>query len=364
MIPNQWYVVLDAAEVSKKPLGVKRFGVDMVFWRDAAGEIACQVDKCCHRGVRLSLGEVKGGCIECPFHGWQFDRAGQCTLVPSNGKNARIPKKFKVQSYPVREAFGWIWLYWGEVEDEQTLPDIRYFKTLQDPRFRSGTFQELWPVHYTRSVENQLDVTHLAFTHAKTIGNPKKPIVDGPLFDWIDEDTMRFFPVTQPDVGNVAKKADEIDMSKVRGFLDFRFPNMWQLCISEKFINFAAFVPVDDEHCITYIRVHQRFFPVPILGDWLVSVMNIFNRRVLGEDRRMVVSQRPIRSELEMDELLVQGDRPITEYRRRRQELKDAAAEGRAPSSIAGKTNGPKDDDGTRSTTAMEEVLAGEDTTA
>ena len=73
MIPNQWYVVLDAAEVSKKPLGVKRFGVDMVFWRDAAGEIACQVDKCCHRGVRLSLGEVKGGCIECPFHAWKFD---------------------------------------------------------------------------------------------------------------------------------------------------------------------------------------------------------------------------------------------------------------------------------------------------
>jgi hypothetical protein len=40
----------------------------------------------------------------------------------------------------------------------------------------------------------------------------------------------------------------------------------------------------------------------------------------LGE-KRMVVTQEPKRSQLRMGEKLIQGDGPIIEYRRRREEL-------------------------------------------
>ncbi len=198
MIKNHWYVVLDAAEVGRKPLGVKRFGERMVFWRDSKGQIVCQLDKCCHRGAQLSLGQVLGDCIECPFHGWQFDPTGRCTLVPSNGKSAPIPQKFAVKTYPVREAYGWIWLYWGDVQEGQELPPIRYFDELNDPRFGVATWQDPWPVHVTRAIENQLDVTHLSFTHKKTIGDPKRPVVDGPIFTWLDDVTRELLGSKEP----------------------------------------------------------------------------------------------------------------------------------------------------------------------
>ena len=39
---------------------------------------------CPHLGANLGVGgRVQGNCIECPFHGWQFDgETGQCVNIP------------------------------------------------------------------------------------------------------------------------------------------------------------------------------------------------------------------------------------------------------------------------------------------
>jgi hypothetical protein len=46
-----------------------------------------------------------------------------------------------------------------------------------------------------------------------------------------------------------------------------------------------------------------------------------YNRRVLHQDRRVVETQQPRPSGLRIGEKMIQGDRPIIEYRRRREEL-------------------------------------------
>jgi len=51
----------------------------------------------------------------------------------------------------------------------------------------------------------------------------------------------------------------------------------------------------------------------------------IFNTIVAYQDRRVLVTQRPGRSDLRTGEKLIPGDSPIIAYRRRRQELIDAA---------------------------------------
>ncbi|MGC8827967.1 MAG: aromatic ring-hydroxylating oxygenase subunit alpha, partial [Anaerolineae bacterium] len=48
-----------------------------------------------------------------------------------------------------------------------------------------------------------------------------------------------------------------------------------------------------------------------------------FNRFVAHQDRRVVETQKPKASALRSGEQLIQGDRPVVEYRRRRQELLD-----------------------------------------
>lgn len=49
------------------------------------------------------------------------------------------------------------------------------------------------------------------------------------------------------------------------------------------------------------------------------------NGVILHQDRRVVLTQRPKKTELQMGENLLRGDKPVLEFRSRREELKKAA---------------------------------------
>ncbi len=46
-------------------------------------------DACPHRLAPLSQGRVDAetGCIECPYHGWQFSTTGDCNNIPQSADN-------------------------------------------------------------------------------------------------------------------------------------------------------------------------------------------------------------------------------------------------------------------------------------
>ncbi len=112
MIPNQWYAILESNEIKKgQIIGVTRMGEKMVAWRNAKGELAVMSDQCPHRGVALSAGKLTGDCIQCPFHGFEYDTSGTCALVPANGRGAEPPKALHVRSYSVREAHGLVYIW-------------------------------------------------------------------------------------------------------------------------------------------------------------------------------------------------------------------------------------------------------------
>ena len=168
MIPNQWYAILDSNEVrSGKLVGVTRMGEKLVAWRDSKGQVTVMRDLCPHRGVALSAGELKGDCIMCPFHGFEYDTSGRCTLIPANGRGAPVPKAFQVQAYPTHEAHGFIFIWWGKPEGE--VPPPRFFDDIDDT-FSYGAIRDPWRTHYSRPIENQLDTPHVPFVHRTTIG--------------------------------------------------------------------------------------------------------------------------------------------------------------------------------------------------
>jgi len=320
MIQNQWYAIMASKEVGRKPVGVTRMNEKLVMWRDGEGTLKCIYDQCCHRGASLSLGCVKEGDIECPFHGFTYDHLGKVTQIPANGKGAKVADRYKVHGYPVKEAFGFIWLWYGDFKEE--LPDIPMFKDLQDG-FAYDTFSEVWNVHYTRAIENQLDVVHLPFVHKTTIGKGDKTIVNGPVVTW-DENLMTFYVSNSVDDGQtLALKTSEIKNYKSLFHLQYQVPNIWQNCISDDVRIFAAFAPIDEEHTRIYLRFYQKFAPVPVIGGFIASISNIFNKVILHQDRRVVLSQQPKASELKMDEKLIPGDLPIIEFRKKRHALKE-----------------------------------------
>jgi phenylpropionate dioxygenase-like ring-hydroxylating dioxygenase large terminal subunit len=325
MIPKQWYVVMDSTQVRDKPVGVVRMGEKLVFWRDSGGKVSCLRDKCVHRGVQLSKGKVIGDHIQCPFHGLEYDSSGKVTVIPANGKNTPVPDRFQVLSYPTYEAHSFIWVWWGENPPGDLQPP-RFFADI-DNSLSYGRAYDHWNAHYSRVIENQLDAAHLPFVHYNTIGRGNRTIVDGPFFQWLDGDMFYVFVRSRVDDGTPPLKPEQMPTpDPVKDFkLEFIFPNLWQNYIGEKVRIMVAFVPVDQENTILYLRFYQKFMRVPVLRDLIARLSMPLNLFIAHQDRRVVVTQQPRVSALQIGEQLFPADRPIIEYRRRRQELMEKA---------------------------------------
>jgi phenylpropionate dioxygenase-like ring-hydroxylating dioxygenase large terminal subunit len=323
MIPNQWYVVLESKEVRRgKPVGVTRLGEKMVFWRDTHGQIACMVDQCPHRGVAFSVGKVEGDCIQCPFHGFTFDAMGHCTLIPANGRDAEVPKVMKAKAYPVREKHDLVYLWWGEPRDEYpALPDFEY---MRDPRLVYSSTTDWWHAHYSRAIENQLDVVHLPFVHYNTIGRGSKTVVQGPRYK-VEEfsgnhDLISVWFDNEIDQGQTPRKPNEMPITDKHPLIQFRFPNIWHNWLGDNFHLFLGFAPIDGENTRLYLRTYYAT-KAPILRQIVGFFGNLSNIYIERQDRRVVITQRPFRTELRMGEKLIPGDAPVIEYRRRRELL-------------------------------------------
>ena len=318
MIRDRWYAALDSREVRRgQVVGVTRFGEKLALWRAASGEVGCAVDLCVHRGAALSAGCVVGDHVECPFHGFQYDTSGRCQVLPANGRATPIEERFRVRAYPVRDAHGFLWIYWGEAPDE--LPPLPWFDDLDDS-FYYSQFIDPWPMHYSRCIENQLDVVHLPFVHRTTIGRGGRAVVEGPIVDR-DGERLRFDVFNRHDDGTPPRKAEELDRKDSPVHLDFHYPNIWQNWLNEKVRVMISFVPVDEHNSRLYMRYYHKVVPVPGIAHLVAWLGKLFSIVILRQDKRVVVTQRPHRSDLKMGEQLVPGDRPITEYRMVRQKL-------------------------------------------
>jgi len=169
MLINNWYVAAKSEEVTTTPHRSRMLGADFVLFRTESGELHCLSDVCCHRGGALHRGEVKGGCIVCPYHGWEFDGAGACTKIPAMGDDITIPKRARIDTYPVEERLGLIWVFIGDQAeaDRPEIPD--WFQPyLDNPEWRVVSYNYEWTeCNWERLCENSLDTSHPSFVHKR-----------------------------------------------------------------------------------------------------------------------------------------------------------------------------------------------------
>jgi phenylpropionate dioxygenase-like ring-hydroxylating dioxygenase large terminal subunit len=298
VIQNRWYAVIASSELgAERPIGRRRFGIDVVFWRDGDGRVAVAADRCPHRRAKLSLGRVKKGCVECPFHGFTFDSEGACRSIPAH-PDRPIPRAMRLETATVREAHGYVWLWTGPAQaPDDPIPffDFEGFS-------RAGSeHTEPVEVHYTLAIENQLDFAHLPFVHASTIGRSMPP---GPM-------NVR----TEVDGDRIRAWLDGEDT-----FLELLGPNIWRLRISASLYQQIAFVPVDEGRMIYYARTYQRVVTVPGL-DWVFGAFQrAVNPFILRQDSRVVEAIPNGETRLrDMGEVLVPSDAAIIAYRRWRE---------------------------------------------
>lgn len=165
-LTDQWYVAAETGEVGREPFARILLGEPVVLYRREDGTPIALEDRCCHRRAPLHKGEVVGDALRCGYHGFVFDGDGSCAAIPGQ---SRIPPEARVRSYPVVEKYGWIWVWTGDPAraDASLIPDFHW---RQDPAWAATGSHIPIACNYLLIVDNLLDLSHVAFVHAGTIG--------------------------------------------------------------------------------------------------------------------------------------------------------------------------------------------------
>ncbi|XP_017280965.1 cholesterol 7-desaturase [Kryptolebias marmoratus] len=163
--PNGWYRVLDSPNLRREEVKhVSVLGEQLAVFRGRDGTVYVLDAYCPHLGANMAVGgRVKGNCIECPFHGWQFrGKDGKCANIPYTEK---VPKVAKVRRWPSCEVNQQIlvWFHCDEAEPQWAVPEQEEITKAQ--WVYQGRTEHFVNAHIEEIPENAADIAHLGHLH-------------------------------------------------------------------------------------------------------------------------------------------------------------------------------------------------------
>lgn len=308
MYLNFWYPMANAGEVSEAPLKVTALGQDFVLFRTADGSARCLANVCVHRGGSLAHGKRVGDCIQCPYHGWQFDGDGRCVHIPTLKKDGKIPARARVDAYPVEERYGLVFAFLGDLPEEER-PPILEIPEWDAEGWSVTHIMYPWDANLERVIENGLDATHTEFVHPSA-----------GLQGSFDPDELEESRLVEHAWGNeYLMKMPAVDIAHGHHgpnhqwtFLGFNMGEM------KGHFKFYSFVRPIDAHSVMRYLFHARNFQ---LGEKMDRTMEETTLGFEKEDRPVIESMRPVESPVgSAGELLLPEDEIMLAYRKRLQE--------------------------------------------
>ncbi|WP_425053626.1 Rieske 2Fe-2S domain-containing protein [Psychromarinibacter sp. S121] len=106
--PDAWVQIASSTDldIPRPVIPVTINGTRLVLFRDDEGVLGLIGRNCPHRGADLCYGRLEDNGLRCPFHGWHFDRTGQCVEQPAEPEGSQMYKAIKVPMVPVIETDG------------------------------------------------------------------------------------------------------------------------------------------------------------------------------------------------------------------------------------------------------------------
>lgn len=320
MIINNWYVAAPCSEIGNEPLPVRMLGCDFVLFRDASGQIACLSDVCCHRGGSLSRGKCVNGCVQCPYHGWEYGSDGFVQRIPPLGDEVKIPARARVDSYPVQERYEFAWVFLGDLPEARRpkLPELLP-EYGDNKNWRMTRTQCDWNVNWARLKENLADSSHLYLVH--TFGKHLAEKID--IFpveetEWgvripqvygVTPNAESKTAVNAPQSGTGRQQSEVLIEISVIGMIQ---KNSQLMSSGYDQIIWNALTPIDETHT-RHFNLHFRNFQMrPEDDEAMIKTI----QWGLKEDADVIEHVRPLLTPAsQSDELFVATDGPEKAYR-------------------------------------------------
>jgi phenylpropionate dioxygenase-like ring-hydroxylating dioxygenase large terminal subunit len=287
-VRDDWYPLCRSQRLGRRPLGASLFGTPLVLFRTDAGVAGALVDRCPHRNVPLSLGKVRGDCLQCAYHGWEFDRDGLCRAVPGLVGDARSRER-RAAAHAARESQGFVWVY-GLADIAPTREPYAFpYAGAQGWTHAREVLDVDASLHAV--AENALDVPHTAFLHGGLFRNQSRARreIDVVVRRTPERVEAAYLGESRPP-GVVARllaprggevvHVDRFILPSVAQ-VEYRLGDSG-LCIS------AALAPLSDYRtrlCVTFS------YRLPVPGALVRPVLRRFALRIFGQDARMLARQ-------------------------------------------------------------------------
>ncbi|MBI5721253.1 MAG: aromatic ring-hydroxylating dioxygenase subunit alpha [Burkholderiales bacterium] len=304
------------------PLAARAFGEELVLWRAAEGAApSAFVDRCPHRGARLSRGRVEAGQLECAYHGWRFEAGGRCVAIPALSAlpDFTPPATHRACAWQALEAHGLVWVAQAPAAGSAPLPihlldPIDGAPMLPSRRVLCGPFDVATSA--PRVVENFLDTAHFGFVHEGFLGSREQLAVPDyrVLHDALGRPMVPLYRAWQPRASSAAQGGAWVDYS-------YRLLGPWAALLTKKAEGdmpgeaYALWCcPLDEETTRVWFTICTDDAS---LAD---DALRDFQATIFGQDAPVLESQRPKRLPLaaqgEGGELHCAADRLSVAYRR------------------------------------------------
>ncbi|MEW6454043.1 MAG: aromatic ring-hydroxylating dioxygenase subunit alpha [Pseudomonadota bacterium] len=249
---------------------VKLLGESLVIFRDKQGRYGLIDRMCPHRGTDLAYGRLEDGGLRCSFHGWLFDRKGNCLETPAEPEGSNLCANIKQKAYPIVEKNGILFAYMGPGEP----PEFPHFDCFIAPDSHTFAFKGMIECNWLQSLEVGIDPAHTSFLH-RFFHDEDPADQYGKLFRDKSADSempmtkiMREFPrpkieVEQTDYGmRIATLRQISDANTHIRITNLMFPNAFIIPMSREMTITQWHVPIDDTRHYWYAIFTSFTIPV------------------------------------------------------------------------------------------------------
>lgn len=274
--------------LKKKPEKVTVEGKNYVMFRSKK-KVALLDSVCPHRGADLCDGKIVKDCIQCPYHGWEFDDFGKLTHVPSIPKNA-VPQNGDVNAVDVVENGGFIWMIppgWkGELPTERC-PEMH------DPNWTRIYGSSVLEGNLIDWILNGTDISHINYVH--DFANEEDGRVSDVSVVTTDEYVDCFAKVQPKASSALTEHMQPEENSSIHS--RFMIPNTTSIRIHLKdpyeFITFTSLLPIDDNHtkmtwCLLYPK--HTLMDLPLVSNRFHGEMH----RTISQDEQVIKNITPL----------------------------------------------------------------------